>query len=47
LGHEGGPQARSGGAIRAVHNGLMIGYTNIPKEAAGRAAERMLAAMRA
>jgi hypothetical protein len=30
-----------------VHNGLMIGYTNIPKEAAGRAAERMLAAMRA
>jgi GntR family transcriptional regulator/MocR family aminotransferase len=42
-----GPTALSRCAIRQVPlNGLMIGYANIAKEAAGAAAERLRAAMR-
>lgn len=43
----GGPSPLSRRAASAAHNGLAIGYTNVAKKAAGAAAERMLAAMRA
>ena len=43
-----GPSPLSRCAVTSsVHNGLNIGYANVAKEAAGAAARRMLAAMRA
>jgi GntR family transcriptional regulator/MocR family aminotransferase len=42
-----GPSPLSRCAVSTVHNGLTIGYANVAKDAAGAAAERMLAAMRA
>jgi hypothetical protein len=47
LGRQGiGPAPLSRCSLRASgHNGLMIGYTNVPKEHAASATRRMLAAM--
>jgi hypothetical protein len=52
-----GTRPRPGGAqaptlcgrctVSTAHNGLAIGYTNVAQDAAGAAAARMLAAMRA